>query len=902
MFISVRIAIITLLLPLLSRGADDWQTVIADTFTLGTQRAAGSPLAGSSTQTGNRRWRSYGNDALFVVTANEQVGSGNAQGGKTAALLDCVPTGEYRIRLEADLQPGRSMWLAAGFSAGQGLFWDPKAPGQLWLTINGSRTPASEGSVDLYANATKTLLARVPAKDYGFDAAKPVHVVLTYDKAANTVSLSLNDKPVLAAKSLGDFHPDLKSVGLMTNFPAANDAGLAVDSFRISLQNGALAEPQAAVKAGRPLFILQASAAPRSNLTRNKDDLRIENSWEPPAPYYAEFDFAVKPEDAGDYQAWVLLLACEVPYISPWAWSLDRAPLKGGTALEGSLAGMPRWVRFAQLPLAAGVHTLRFEVAGRRSFPDDSYLFHLYRVILAPAEETFSPGTPNVELGFNPQAQQQDALAAAARPGAAGEAARDGRLAIYRSDVADPVYLRVDWQQELPPVQPVWRDLSEGGIETGGDFILPRYVAPLRPRFIRKCHVLSLSEASIKRHADGTLTCDFTPSVAAARAILAVGAEPILDLANPPAVIRKGIAIDDWPTHAAFQREWAQVVTAFLQALKDNQLPVKYFSCFNEPEFSGLRTRGHDAAALAVYRVAATAVKAFDPALKMAGMEFGNAKSDIYRAFLDEIAPRPDSVDVFSFHQYNSTPARYAQEIKDLRQELDRRSLGHVRIAIDEWGLASGGEPRLRSGVRAATHDAACLKAMAEAGLDIGGHFGLRDYPNAGWQWGTFTGDGFFKPAYWGLWLWAQLPETQPRLAIGGENEVVQAVAFRDGEGLAILLWYNAPETAPIRKVTVALAGVEWPGYAAQQWQLDAMRHVGYIPEDRPVELPHADSSDAYPTPRAPSIVCDMLPPSMRLIRLRPLAPGEAAVPPRPLLLDHAKLSNASFRQLAPRR
>src|SRR5690606_3433726 len=99
------------------------KTVIEDTFTVTAKRAAGSPLGDTAPEKGGGVWRTYGNSAQFVISPEGQVANGNINGGKMAALLDCVPKGEsYRIKLEADLQPGEAQWLGMGFSKGDDLF------------------------------------------------------------------------------------------------------------------------------------------------------------------------------------------------------------------------------------------------------------------------------------------------------------------------------------------------------------------------------------------------------------------------------------------------------------------------------------------------------------------------------------------------------------------------------------------------------------------------------------------------------------------------------------------------------------------------------------------------------------------------------------------------------------
>jgi hypothetical protein len=167
---------------------------------------------------------------------------------------------------------------------------------------------------------------------------------------------------------------------------------------------------------------------------------------------------------------------------------------------------------------------------------------------------------------------------------------------------------------------------------------------------------------------------------------------------------------------------------------------------------------------------------------------------------------------------------------------------------------------------------------------------------NGRWQPRRSDG-GFLKPAYWGQWLWAQLPDQNERLAVGGCDESVKAIAFRDGDGVAVLVWYDAPENSPFRYVSVTLGNFRWTGHTARRWQLDSMRHVGYIPEGVPVELPCSVRSTKYAYKNTPGGVgLNMIPASMCLIKAYPLAADDEAVPPRPILLDNPTMGTAEFQ------
>lgn len=217
---------------------EDWKTVIEDNFAVSADRPAGSPLGKTGAEKGGGAWRTFGNAAQFVISPEGQVANGNIAGGKMAALLDCAPQGSDKIKLEADIQLGSAQWLGMGFSKGDDLFWSKETPGQLWLVIT------SAGHVQIFANGTSKVLKGVKPTEYGFDPDKAAHAELVYDRTANSVTVTLNGQNALNALPLGDFKPEIKTVGIMDNFPVPNDPKMRVDNFKVSLQNSALAEPE----------------------------------------------------------------------------------------------------------------------------------------------------------------------------------------------------------------------------------------------------------------------------------------------------------------------------------------------------------------------------------------------------------------------------------------------------------------------------------------------------------------------------------------------------------------------------------------------------------------------------------------------------------------------------------
>jgi hypothetical protein len=626
-----------------------------------------------------------------------------------------------------------------------------------------------------------------------------------------------------------------------------------------------------------PVVVLDATAVTRTNLGwgdqsitsgQVSTDLRVENSLEPALPYFAEFQFPLARP--GRYVLWVYVLACNEPWVSAFTWRVDNGSPNHAVPQDGSMKGCPCWVKLGTVNLAGADHMLRFEVTARRRHPDNAYIFCLWKVVLAPAGEKFVPWEENVNFGYNPQVNQ-----GAATGGSSGQGMLAGQVLRFSGRLADPVLLQINLRETVPPVNPVWRDYSEGGGVSSENFFIPYLVKPLRPRFIRKDHCLDHAGAVLR---DGpALKFDFHGLVTTINAIRAVGAEPIVGLdAFPWGAVAtrpdgRSIPLDEWPRHRAIKQEWDQTVRAALAEIKKRQLPVTYFHCFNEPEYSGFR--GQPEAALMVFDVASKAVREMMPQAKMIGIGCGDGVSDIWSAFMDYLQKNPGSADFFDFHRYQCTPEEYGAAIRRLRSDLDRRGLGKIGISMTEWGIASSGQYYHRNTVRTATYNASSIKAMSEAGLEIGCLFSLRDFPQSNsLKFGLITSDGFLKPAYWGQWLWAQLPEQNPRLAVLGQDAQVQSVAYRDGDGVAVLVWYDAPENSPTRQVTISLPGEQWRGCDRREWLLDSVHHLGFIPEGQPVELPEARQAGLFPHPAPPSFSFGLTPASMRLFKLQPCA------------------------------
>jgi hypothetical protein len=347
--------------------------------------------------------------------------------------------------------------------------------------------------------------------------------------------------------------------------------------------------------AARYLIVIGASAVKRTNMQILKDEVRVASCLEATAPYRAEFEFVVRRPNVGDYNVWAQVRFDSAEGESPWRWSHNESPAEVGVVSEPPNGGGHQWAKIGAVHLAEGTNTMRFVLAGRRVFPDDSYVFGLRRMILAPVEEDFLPTQPNAAFQYDPRKWLRE-------PSHFGSQADGGRtkgmVVYYETEAARSVSLSVNGTRVVERIEPIWRDYSDGGMANPyGDILIPRLVTPLRPRFIHCRQVLAGTSA--RRGDDGRIAYDFGPSVATVRSIRVVGGEPILDLSDVPAPIREGVHPRDWSTNAKFQSEWYEAVTLFLTALRDSDVAATHFTSLYGPEWGCATAGGNLDAAMA---------------------------------------------------------------------------------------------------------------------------------------------------------------------------------------------------------------------------------------------------------------------------------------------------------------
>jgi len=604
---------------------------------------------------------------------------------------------------------------------------------------------------------------------------------------------------------------------------------------------GAAAEGE--LPPGTTLFLVDPNYFSESNiplrdLPGRPAVLTLVTPIQPRVPYHATFPVPVPA--AGRWSVWAFSLPRDSGWTSPYSARIDQ----GVPCRSPRLAardGTAKWEHLGVWELPRGLANLTVQVDGGRQSADGGYYFTLWKLLLVK-DPAFVPDPLKLDLEFNPQLFRDQTAIEGKRYSEIPTLSRPNRRVVLRGSL--------DQTQGMPA--PVWRDYAQGGEFDRAEFLQPRYARALRPRFVRKDHCL---DNSLKRGPGGAVSYDFARGLRQLRAIFALGAEPVAGLDMFPPDLLQGKDKQTLWRDAAFMREWSRLVTAFTTCvLKENKLPVRYFQYFNEPDNTGYINAGDTL--VATYIAAAQAVKQVAPAAKVGGIGTGDGMSCPLNAyFIGRLAGRPELVDFFDFHIYQSRPDRIGSSVAVARELLDRNGLQDTKIAVTEWGMSSGTTTALAA-ADTVPYNASQIKAMVEAGVAMGGLFCLVDPNGAGApgavpdQWGLITADGFLKPAFWGQWLWSQLPEDGRRVTMTGEQDGIETFAVTKGDAVWVLVWNGRAHGEPDKVVTLEIAGVRQAEMSLRQYVVNEFYSMPFLPAGAPVELPAVRAERCGPKDR----------------------------------------------------
>ncbi|MGE9291876.1 MAG: hypothetical protein ACQKBT_12830, partial [Puniceicoccales bacterium] len=169
--------------------------IYRDLFPEGDAHPVGGSLEGEPLQQGGRLWSEAGSVIVVEDNAITSVGTGSAW----FPLYQEVDS----VEVEAVLRTTGVEWvaLALGGDLGKSFFQEV----QLWVYVRDT------GLYEVVANGTSSILAKGKVPHFNTNGNE---VELVYAGNSNEVSLILNGEIVLENASLGDFRPEIETVGV----------------------------------------------------------------------------------------------------------------------------------------------------------------------------------------------------------------------------------------------------------------------------------------------------------------------------------------------------------------------------------------------------------------------------------------------------------------------------------------------------------------------------------------------------------------------------------------------------------------------------------------------------------------------------------------------------------------
>lgn len=136
--------------------------------------------------------------------------------------------------------------------------------------------------------------------------------------------------------------------------------------------------------------------------------------------------------------------------------------------------------------------------------------------------------------------------------------------------------------------------------------------------------------------------------------------------------------------------KWAQVCLGIVRHYNDGWADgmrdsVEYWEIWNEPDNSPAMWSGTPHQYYELYRVAATALKAFNPQLKVGGCAIAHVGSDFERGFLDYCEQHRLPLDFYSWHTYTDDPEVIVRNARRVRAQLNERGYEHTESHCNEW-------------------------------------------------------------------------------------------------------------------------------------------------------------------------------------------------------------------------
>ena len=211
---------------------------------------------------------------------------------------------------------------------------------------------------------------------------------------------------------------------------------------------------------------------------------------------------------------------------------------------------------------------------------------------------------------------------------------------------------------------------------------------------------------------------------------------------------------------------------------------IKYFEIWNEPDnYAYGMWSGTQQQYFQLYEVAAKAIKAHDPSLKVGGPAASPISSSIVRPFLAYCRDRKLPLDFFTWHCYDASPRVFPEHAAIARALLDEYGFKNTESHITEWhwrdhkpGLFAPcntiGAPNPRAyaamrdafnnmrGARGAAFAATVLMRLQDSRVEMANHYAADINP-----WSMFDEWGIPGKLYYAFVAFNRLMKTPNRVA-----------------------------------------------------------------------------------------------------------------------------------------
>jgi xylan 1,4-beta-xylosidase len=233
-----------------------------------------------------------------------------------------------------------------------------------------------------------------------------------------------------------------------------------------------------------------------------------------------------------------------------------------------------------------------------------------------------------------------------------------------------------------------------------------------------------------------------------------------------------------------------------------------------------------------LYEIAARAVKAVDPRIRVGGPS--SAAAGWVGALLEYCREHDVPVDFVSTHTYGNAPL----DMRPLTRSFARATgKDEPEVLWTEWGVTPTHFHRVSDSVFAAPFVLHGMKS-ALASTDCLAYWVCSDqFEELGWPprllhggFGLLTVGNLRKPRFWALYLLSRLAGGRiPATCTGdGGGSLVEALATRAGSGVDVLVWNGTLDQSKIdgsaglgRDVTVAVSGLTPGTYTVESARVD---------------------------------------------------------------------------------